>query len=458
MSRTIIIGGGPAGMSAAVEIARSGGDALIIDSNPRLGGQYWRHGEDATFSHDGARFFALQDEIDRETKIEVRAGTQVWRASHLDGVSGLWLNDGTSVTTDSLLIATGAYDRSLPFPGWDLPGSMTAGGAQAILKASGALLGRSVFIAGTGPFLLPVAASLVEAGVKVLGVLEANRVNGWINHLGAVDLSKMKDAARYFKVLATAKVPIRMGYAIIEARGNGHIEEVVIAKVDRNFAVKPGTMEVHRCDAIATGWGFTPDLTIAHSLGVSTDVHPIDRSVVIHVDAFQETSQRGVFAAGESTGVGGVDLALIEGRVAGIAIAVQRGLITTVEAKKRSVGLAQERSKIRKFADALLSVYKIREGWRSWINPQTILCRCEEVTFHQLRNVIHDLGANDVRTAKLLSRSGMGLCQGRVCGRIVADVVGGEIGIQATDDELRGIHNRPIAHPISLQTLADQGN
>ena len=231
----------------------------------------------------------------------------------------------------------------------------------------------------------------------------------------------------------------------------------MIAKVDRNFTVKPGTVEVHKCDAIATGWGFTPDLTIAHSLGVSTDVHPIDRSVVVHVDAFQESSQHGIFAAGESTGVGGVDLALTEGRVAGIAIAVQRGLISTVEAKNRSVGLASERTKIRKFADALLSVYKIREGWRSWLNPETILCRCEEVTFKQVRNVVHDLGASDVRTAKLLSRCGMGMCQGRVCGRMVADVIGAEIGTPATDDELRGIHNRPIANPISLQTLADQG-
>ena len=457
MSRTIIVGGGPSGMSAAVEIARAGGDAIIIDSNPRLGGQYWRHAPVAKFSHDGERFFALQEEINRHPGIEVRAGTQVWRASYQEGVATVWLNDGTSLTSETLLVATGAYDRSLPFPGWDLPGSMTAGGAQAILKASGALLGRAVFIAGTGPFLLPVAASLVEAGVKVLGVLEANRVNGWVNHLGAIDLRKMKDAARYFKILSAAKVPIRMGYAIIEARGDGHIEEVVIAKVDRNFTVRPGTVEVHKCDAIATGWGFTPDLTIAHSLGVSTDVHPIDRSVVVHVDAFQESSQHGIFAAGESTGVGGVDLALTEGRVAGIAIAVQRGLISTVEAKNRSVGLASERTKIRKFADALLSVYKIREGWRSWLNPETILCRCEEVTFKQVRNVVHDLGASDVRTAKLLSRCGMGMCQGRVCGRMVADVIGAEIGTPATDDELRGIHNRPIANPISLQTLADQG-
>jgi hypothetical protein len=303
---------------------------------------------------------------------------------------------------------------------------------------------------------LPVAASLVEAGVKVLGVLEANRVNGWINHLGAVDLSKMKDAARYIKILAAAKVPIRMGYAIIEARGNGRVEEVVIAKVDRNFTVKPGSIEVHKCDAIATGWGFTPDLTIAYSLGVTTDIHPVDRSVVVQVDAFQETTQRGIFAAGESTGVGGVDLALIEGHVAGLAIAVQRGLISTVEAKNRSAGLAQKRAKIRKFANALLSVYKIREGWRSWLSPQTILCRCEEVTFGQVRNVIHDLGASDVRTAKLLSRCGMGMCQGRVCGRMVADVISAEVGTPATDDELRGIHNRPIANPISLATLAEQ--
>ena len=457
MSRTIIIGGGPAGMSAAVEIARAGGDAIIIDSNPRLGGQYWRHGTDAKFSHDGERFFALQDEISRHPEIEIRGGSQVWRASYQDGVASVWLNDGTSLASETLLIATGAYDRSLPFPGWDLPGSMTAGGAQALLKASGALLGRAVFVAGTGPFLLPVAASLVEAGVKVLGVLEANRVNGWINHLGAVDFSKMKDAARYFKILATAKVPIRIGYAIIEARGDGRVEEVVIAKVDRHFAVKPGSIEVHKCDAIATGWGFTPDLTLAHSLGVTTDIDAIDRSVVVHVDAFQETSQHGVFAAGESTGVGGVDLALIEGRVAGIAIAVQRGLISTMDAKNRSVGLAQERSRIRKFAQALLSVYKIREGWRSWLHPETIICRCEEVTFAQVRNVVHDLGASDVRTAKLLSRCGMGMCQGRVCGRMVAEVVGAEIGRSATDDELRGIHNRPIAHPISLATLAGQG-
>ena len=456
---TIIVGAGPAGLKAATVIAGCGGEVTLLDSQPRLGGQYWRHSEVAAtnqdFGHDGKRLKSLLDEISQSTRISVRTGVSVWHSEMKNQVPTLHLSNQDVLTSQTVLIATGAYDRTLPFPGWDLPGSMSAGGAQALLKGTGALLGRKVFVAGTGPFLLPVAAALVEAGVKVLAVLEASPINGWFKHFNAIDPSKIKDLFRYMKILQSARVPIKIGYAIVEARGDGRVQEVTISKVDKNFTIIPTTIEIHQCDAIATGWGFTPDLSLAYGFGVETVVSEIDHSVAVSVNERQESSVPGIFAAGETTGIGGVELALVEGEIAGLAIALRRGLISKEQARDRSLGLSNKRAKYQKFATALSEVYRIRPGWRSWLKPDTTICRCEEVNFDKVVSAVHDLGAEDVRSAKNFTRCGMGLCQGRICGLSVAEIVSAEVGRAPTNDELRGINNRPIISPIKLGELAN---
>jgi len=440
----VVVGGGPAGLAAATSLVRTGARVLLIDAGERPGGQYWRHHAESSLAakHEELRIIA-------HPNVEYLAKTNVWAATYRDGVSTLHLlMDGKverEIRTRTLILATGAYDRSLPFPGWDLPGVMTAGGVQALLKGQKSLVGKEIVVAGTGPFLLPVAIGLIMAGVQVKAIVEASRPTAWFTKLGALTHNdgKLKDFVTFQKIIFGAKVKIHYGSAIVAAEGNERVERVTLAKIDSKFAIKPGSIRQIACDSLAVGWGFTPDLSLATALGCASQIDPRDGSLVIEVDEHQETSVPGIYAAGEITGIGGSALALTEGRIAAANVS-----------GAQTEDLLRLRGKQLIFANALLDIYRVKHGWTSWQDETTVLCRCEEVSVGDLRKAIVELGVSDLRGAKLLTRAGMGMCQGRVCGQSVAEFVAKESGHQITLKDLQGGAKRPVITPIPLGLLA----
>lgn len=449
-----VVGGGPAGVAGALTAALAGLDVVLVDSGARLGGQYFRHPAGA---HPGTPGF---DRFQRQCRaLAERAGLllghQVWaverRAADAPGPeapahdnghdsghdSGFTLRctapDGSpaAVRSRRLLIATGAHDRPLPFPGWDLPGVLTAGGAQALLKGNGVVAGRRIVVAGTGPFLLPVAAGLAGAGAQVLGVYEAGGGLGLARH-PLLAAGKAGEAAGYALTLARRRVPYRTRQAVVAAHGERELEAVTVARLDRDWNV----LSTRRlaCDTLATGYGFVPQIDLGVQVGCRTRAD-LDGSPVLDVDDRQRTSVPGVWAAGEPAGVGGRHLAELEGRIAGLTISSADDPVPGV--------LARRRDRLRAFARALLEAYPIRPGWQRWLRDDTLVCRCEEVPLSRVREA-RELGATDVRAVKLLSRAGMGWCQGRVCGHAVACLTGAPVA------EPR----RPLAQPVTLGALA----
>jgi len=398
----VVVGAGPAGVNAAVTAARAGKDVLLIDSAPRIGGQYHRQSFRAKairVAHDRVRH--LPD-------------TTVWA---IEG-NRLHLTGSRVVTASKLILATGAYDRTLPFPGWNLPGVYTAGAAQAMAKGQGIALGRNVIVAGTGPFLLPVAGSLLDVGAKVR-VFEANSPSRqWLREPEALiaGRSKLKELTRYAKVAPY----YRERTAVIAAHGDDRVREVTVAKLDADW----NPLQVKRVpvDAVCVGYGFVPQLELAIAAGCRL------HDGFVEVDKNQRTSVPWVFAAGEITGIGGAELAAHEGVIAGAAAAGRRPE-TTVD---------------RRFAEALTRVYPIKPGWRSWLTDDTVVCRCEKVTHRKLRAATQR-GATATRAVKLASRAGLGVCQGRICGATVADLL---------DLDPTTFARRPIAVPIPLGDLA----
>jgi len=423
MHNVVIIGTGPAGLSAALSAAAAGAPVLLLDNNPRLGGQYWRTFTEDTDQEQIQHFdletgLILINAVKARKEIEVWSGAQIWSASHQEGINTLRvIYNGVEkiINTKNLVICTGAYDRTLPFPGWDIPGVMTPGG-----------------------------------GGSVLELLEANKSRRWLlSPLTLLEnVSKMKEAFYYIKTISAGKVRARFGQAVVAAhRGdNGELESVDIAVINRNFEIKK--IRNVKCDVAAIGWGFTADTSIAGALGCK-QVIAKDEGVVVSVDKDQQTSIPGVFAAGEITGIGGSDLSMAEGVIAGLAAAKYVGCDVNVLKVHR-----KRRAKKQRFADALIKSYPVKAGWKSWLNDQTVICRCEEVDLSDLKHAIEELGATDSRTAKLLTRCGMGLCQGRVCGRSVVDLVASEIKISPTDTDRISAVNRPIISPIPLGVLA----
>lgn len=451
MHDLVVIGAGPAGLAAAVAAATAGLDVALVDAGRRPGGQYYRHHAAATgrLHHGWDAFVRLRDALDRLTYLPDH---RVWHAEDgftVHALAGDRDERPARIDARTLIVATGAYDRSLPFPGWDLPGVRTAGGAQALLKGDRVTAGRRLVVAGTGPFLLPVATGLARAGATVAGVYEANRPYGFARHV-ARHPDKAREGAGYAAVLARHRIPYRTGHTVVAAHGDDRVEAVTVARLDRDWArVSERAVE---CDAVAIGYGFTPQLEIPLQLGCATRMDA-DGSLVIAVDAAQRTSVPGVYAAGETTGVGGAALSLAEGELAGLAAAEAAAGVPADPARVRR--LLARRRRLREFAAALHRAYPVRPGWMDRLRDDTLVCRCEEVTRGRLAEAAR-LGATDARSAKLLTRAGMGRCQGRVCGYATAWLAAGAGGRAPGPGDLSGTAGRPIAQPVRLRDLAGE--
>jgi NADPH-dependent 2,4-dienoyl-CoA reductase/sulfur reductase-like enzyme len=430
-----VVGGGPAGLAAA---AAASGDAraVVVDAGSRLGGQFWRHRAGA----EPPALWRLRSSADH------LPDAPVWFAEPVDPVdpaesaesaessTGFRLHTPAGVVTaDRIVLATGAHDRSVPFPGWTLPGVVTVGAAQALLKAHGVLIGRRVAVAGAGPFLLAVAAGLATAGAEVVGVFEAGYLRGYAKHPRALGPAKLAEGARYAAVLARQRVPYRRGHTVTAAHGTDALEAITVTGRGRERRLD--------VDALAISYGFTPQVELAIALGCDTHLDR-DGSLVVTVDDDQRTSIKGVYAAGEITGVGGADLAQLEGRIAGRAAA----------GKVPDPAPRRQRAKARRFARAMHDVHR-RPSWIEHLADDTLICRCEEVPYAEVREAV-ELGATDTRAVKLLCRAGMGWCQGRICGPAVAELTAHLNGRPPTRDDQAAFANRAIAQPTTLGDLA----
>ncbi|MEU7244543.1 NAD(P)/FAD-dependent oxidoreductase [Streptomyces sparsogenes] len=457
-----VVGAGPAGLAAAAEAAAAGLTVVVVDAGERPGGQYWRHGprDDGPSGGHGRRTFAALRAALARTRTLTLSGHQVWlvhrdadrftlrlRPAH-DAVG-----PGTpALTARSLILCPGAYDRHLPVPGWDLPGVMAAGGVQALLKGSGTLAGRRAVVAGTGPFLLPVATGLAAAGAEIVMVCEANPLRGWLRDPGGAlrEPAKAVEGAGYAALLARHAIPYRTRTAVTEIRGEDRVRSVRIAPLGRDGRPRSGVRLEVDADLVALGWGFTPSLELPLMVGARTRLDT-DGSLVAVVDDRQWAGVPGVYLAGEATGVGGTALAVREGRLSGLAAAADLGRAVD-EGRVRRLQRAVRRG--RRFATALHTACPVPPGWTDWLEASTIVCRCEEVTYHDLCHAARELGARDPRTLKMLARPGMGMCQGRVCGFATAQVAAALTGRSPEAGDLLALARRPLAAPVALSEIA----
>ncbi len=466
-----IVGAGPAGLAAAVTAAGLGLRVALLDAGDRPGGQFYRHPAPGLGAarpealHHGWADFATREAALRAHESAGRITYlplhHVWAVVPADtggaadaAEAGCWdaapatqwilhavaghapEERAAAVTARAVLIATGAYERQLPFPGWTLPGVVGAGGAQAMLKSGLVLPGKRVVVAGSGPLLLAVAGSLAAAGATVPAVVEAAAYTAYAGRVPALlrNPGKLVEAAGYGGALARHHVLLLTRHAVTEAHGTDRVEAVTVARLDRNWRPLPGTGRRIPCDALAVGHGLVPQLELATGLGCAT-VRSADGTVALALDAEQRTSVPGIWSAGETGGIGGAQLAMIEGELAAHSVA---GALPGAR-------LTRRRARLRAFADAMAAAHRPGAGWTGWLRDDAVVCRCEEVPAGRIREAAEDLGARDARTVKLLTRAGMGWCQGRMCGPAVAALAGEEA---AAD-------RRPLSCPVPLRQLAE---
>lgn len=445
----VVVGAGPSGLAAAAQACADGADVVLLDQAARVGGAYWRHHPthvegtaDVPLHHD---MDTLRRLLHRVERADVRTEHSVWALEPTpDGrflvraTAGEVARRPVVVDAGAVVVATGAFDRVSPFPGWTMPGVVTAGGAQALLKGSLVAPGGRVVVAGSGPLLLVVADGLLRSGVEVAAVAEARHPTAYGLRPGAWSglSARAGEAAAYLATLARHRVPYLAGWDVVEVEGEGRVQRVTLGGAR-------GRTRHYDADAVLVSHGFTPQVELLLQAGCRTRVDG-DGSVVVEVDVGQRTSVPGLLATGEVTGVGGASLALLEGYVAGRTLTGQ----PVDPAVHRRIAVH------RRFAQAMHAVHGPRPDRVAALPDDEVVCRCEEVTAGRLRSACRDLGVDDVRSAKLTTRAGMGLCQGRVCGRAVAELVAAESGRPADPAELARAVSRTPALPVPLAVLA----
>jgi NADPH-dependent 2,4-dienoyl-CoA reductase/sulfur reductase-like enzyme len=382
-----VVGLGPAGLAACVSAAEAGAQVVALDDGLEPGGQIWRHrpGERGNLPRKARAWLERFDRLG--AKCRVLEGAMVVDALPPGRLTALQGERRLEVEGRALVVATGARERFLPFPGWTLGGVIGVGAAQALLKTGALFRGLRVVVAGSGPLLLPVAASLARAGARVVAVAEQasrGRVFGFAAGL-VTQPEKLAEAALYRAAFAGTRY--RRGTWVEAARGSERLEAVSLTDGRRSWDVA--------CDVLACGYGLVPNLELPRLLGCQVE------GGRVKVDDSQLTSVAGVFAAGETCGIGGADLALLQGEAAGLAAAGRR---------PDAVGLARRSARLRAFSARLERAFALRPELRRLAGPETTVCRCEDVPLKRLRPEWSP------RQAKLYTRAGMGPCQGRVCG------------------------------------------
>ncbi|WP_114949040.1 NAD(P)/FAD-dependent oxidoreductase [Microvirga calopogonii] len=456
----IVIGAGPAGLSASTTVSDLGAQTLLIDENRTPGGQIYRSvllarvadrqrlGEDYWRGREIAEAFL-------RSGAEYAPATTAWSigpvhdergriVGHEVGVSG----GGTArlIRAKQIVLATGALERPFPIPGWTLPGVMTAGAAQIALKTSGLIPEGRVVIAGTGPLLYLLAAQLIEAGATVSAVLDTTPKNNWLKaarHLPAFLSSGY--VAKGLRLLRTVqrRTKVVRWVSALSAEGEGELTQVVWTARGQRQRMPADLLLLHQ--------GVVPNINFSNAAGCKHEWDETQLAFRPQVDNWYESTVPGIAIAGDGAGIHGAEAAALQGALAGLGCASRLGFIDGGDRERQAARLEAQYRKVTRGRDFLDVLYQPSRSFRAPQNPDTIVCRCEEVSAGQIRASVR-AGAVGPNQMKVFLRSGMGPCQGRLCGLTVTELIADE----------RGVHPGQVGYyrlrfpikPLKLRELA----
>ena len=409
----VVIGAGPAGIAAACTAAQGGRRVALLNGAPSLGGQIWRGESLAAAPRTARRWLARLSNsgvtvLDQTTAV-ASPDTRLLLAEQPDGAM--------EIGWERLILAVGAQELFLPFPGWTLPNVIGVGGLQALSKGGWPIEGKRVVVAGSGPLLIAVAAHLKQHGARIGGVIEQAPL-GKLAKFGMalpwLAPSKLIQAVGFQWDLLGVRY--RTGCWPVAAHGTDRVQSVTISNGQSTWTKE--------CDYLACAFGLLPNLQWPRLLGCGIEDDGVQ------VDSLQETTVPGVFCAGEATRIGGVDAALVEGQIAGYAAGGQAAMAERLFAARR---------RTRRFAAAMAATFSLRPELKELATEDTIVCRCEDVTRRQIEE------HGDFRSAKLQTRCGMGPCQGRICQSAMQHIYGWQLD-----------SSRPPVLPTRLGSLSHE--
>ena len=419
----VVVGAGPAGVRAAQTLVAHGVCPVVLDEAARAGGQIYRRppshfqrSAQTLYGFEARRASAVHVAFDSlRDQVDYRADSLVWNAQ----AGMLDVLHGPTHTTHSqpyqqLIVATGATDRTLPIPGWTLPGVYALGGAQVALKFQGCAIGQRVVFMGTGPLLYLVAYQYAKAGVEVAAVLDTARFQDQLSALPAL-LTQPTVLAKglYFVAwLRSHGVALHSGVRPVRVLGHSRVRAVVW-----HDGQQERTLD---CDAIGFGYALRSETQLADLLGCRFVFAPQQRAHLPERDAAGRSSVAGVYLAGDGAGIMGADAAEWAGERAALALLADHGV--AVDAA-RAQALEHKLRRLQAFRDGLERAFPFPISWAAQAPDDLVVCRCEHITAGELRRTVQATGADEMNRLKALCRVGMGRCQGRSCGVAAAEIL-----------------------------------
>jgi D-hydroxyproline dehydrogenase subunit alpha len=475
-SKVVIVGAGPAGLGAADVMRDFGLELVVIDEQPRMGGQILRQ-PPRTFSVDRwlpkklyARTKSVLRAMEDRDGIDWRFGSTAlgvmqrspYRGSEALGAGHkVWIQGPSGcelLQASAVLIASGCYERPLGFPGWTLPGVMGAGAIQAFVKSQQFIPGNRFVLVGSHPLQLVVADQLVAAGAKVAAVIFTQQPHQAVEifrHPFAMLLNgrPLVETGRILWRLRHAGVPVMFGHTIVRAEGTVCIEGATIAKLRPGGRIDPDDTQTIECDRIGVCHGFLASAELARQAGARVQWRENDGGWIVDHDQWFETSVANLFVAGEVTRVAGAEAALEKGRIAAAGILGALGRIDAIAARRLARRARLRLRRLDRFASALSLLARPPPGLADeTMTDNTILCRCESISCGEFRRLLEEnphIGSADA--AKLLTRVGMGMCQGRLCGDRAVHLIASFRGVAVT--EVGPFHAQAPVKPVLLDAF-----
>ncbi len=454
----LVLGGGAGGLNAAIAAAEAGARVLVVDERPVAGGQFYKQRLEAPglaeAIADDAQFAGGRALIDRANAagVTLMQGAQAWGAFEpLD----LMIHDGRAsrlCRPKRLIVATGAYERGLPVPGWTIPGVMTTGAAQTLLRSYGVLAGRRLLVAGNGPLNLQVALELARAGAEIVAVAELSAKPGAgslaaLLRMAGSTPDLMAQGWRYRGELARRRIPMVYGHVLAQVEKAASGLSAHLAPWPRADHVEARSFAV---DAVLMGYGFMPSNEILRALGCRHDFDSWRGHLVCERDADCRTSLVDVYAVGDCAGLGGARAAEAEGRIAGAAAACSLGLARPPALKRATSAARAALRRHRRFQRGLWQLFATPRPSTEMAHPSTLLCRCEERSMSDIGESFA-AAAQGIGAIKRATRAGMGRCQGRYCGPLLAAMAAELTG--SVLDEAAFWAPRPPTKPMTIAQM-----
>lgn len=455
-----VVGAGPAGLEAASTAAEAGLKVIILDERPELGGQYFARPKSFIETKKSGKGTVARESIAKVKSLgcEIYTAATIWRGSRdNDELELAIFHDGKTkyIKPKNIVIATGSYDIPLPVPGWTMPGVMTVGGVQSMMKRYGVLPKGPIVLCGNGPLLLQLASQLALAGVKVAAMVSASATpfdKGLevMKMLGACpDL--MVEGTGYMAVILAKRIPMINGHVVVEVEGGSDVTGVRIAPCDASGRPNFKKARVIEASTACLGYGFMPNSELARQLGCnySEQEDSAKSGLWAKRGVDGQTNIKNVYVVGEAGGIGGGRVAICQGRLAGYRIAeIMTGKKTDENVFSATIKSLAKNISFQRNAN---EIYNTTVDPLNFVSDSTMICRCEEVTIADVKNAVKD-GATTMGAVKRLTRIGMGRCQGRYCQQHLAKLLQKELGEAIAANNY--FMPQPPLKPIPVSSLA----